>query len=54
MYVGAVTEQPDADEVLPQRSADDTDAGWGDERTPDPDEDARRFVDDRPPHWEAD
>jgi hypothetical protein len=37
--------------VLPARSDDDTDIGWGDERV-DPDEASRRYADDRPPHWE--
>jgi len=47
-----VSQPPDDDEVLPQRCADDTDTGWGDEQAPDPDEDVRRYDEDRPPHWE--
>lgn len=36
--------------VLPDRSDDDTDRGWG-ERDVDAEND-RRLVEDRPPHWE--
>jgi len=40
--------------VLPTRSADDTDAGWGErwdsERDPGSDDD--RYLRERPPHWE--
>lgn len=46
-----MTEPPD-DDVLPDRSADDTDTGWGAEPAPDPDEDASRYAEERPPHWE--
>ena len=52
LYVSAVSQQPDDDEVLPQRGADDTDTGWGDEQATNPDEDVRRYDEDRPPHWE--
>ncbi len=38
--------------MLPERSADDSDTGWGDEVPADPDEQTRKYVEDRPPHWE--
>jgi hypothetical protein len=43
---------PDHDEtpVLPVRSQDDTDAGWGERPEPDDDE---RLYRDRPPHWDS-
>ncbi|MGB9377479.1 MAG: hypothetical protein WCB04_08200 [Mycobacteriales bacterium] len=47
-----MTEPPDEDDVEAQRSADDTDTGWGDDPVPDPDGDTRRYDEDRPPHWE--
>jgi prolyl-tRNA editing enzyme YbaK/EbsC (Cys-tRNA(Pro) deacylase) len=37
----------------PVRAPDDTDVGWG-ERPRDPDEDDRRYLEDRPPHWGSD
>lgn len=52
MYVSDVTQEPDEGEVLPERSADDSDTGWGEVRAPDPDEEARHYAEDRPPHWE--
>lgn len=36
--------------MLPDRSQDDTDHGWGDSN--DEAENERRLVEDRPPHWE--
>ncbi|MCU1669558.1 MAG: uncharacterized protein JWP40_2485 [Blastococcus sp.] len=44
---------PPAPEPVPQRAPDDTDVGWG-ERPPEPDDDDRRFLEDRPPHWGSD
>ena len=32
---------------------DDSDVGWG-ERLTDPDDDDRRYLEDRPPHWGSD
>jgi hypothetical protein len=40
---------PDHRPVLPQRSSDETDAGWGDRPEPDDDE---RLRQDRPPHYD--
>jgi prolyl-tRNA editing enzyme YbaK/EbsC (Cys-tRNA(Pro) deacylase) len=37
----------------PSRAPDDSDVGWG-ERPRDPDDDDRRYLDDRPPHWGSD
>ncbi|MFQ1003574.1 hypothetical protein [Modestobacter sp. SSW1-42] len=37
----------------PVRAPDDTDVGWG-ERLPDPEDDDRRYLEDRPPHWGSD
>jgi hypothetical protein len=37
----------------PERAPDDSDIGWG-ERLSDPDDDDRRFLEDRPPHWGSD
>lgn len=37
--------------MLPARSDDDTDVGWGDER-PDHDDSDRHYIEDVPPHWE--
>ncbi len=37
--------------VLPARSDDDTDVGWGDELA-DPAAGDRRYEEDVPPHWE--
>ena len=34
----------------PERAPDDSDVGWG-ERLTDPDDDDRRYLEDRPPHW---
>ena len=34
----------------PERAPDDSDIGWG-ERLSDPDDDDRRYLEDRPPHW---
>ncbi|WP_024285463.1 hypothetical protein [Cellulomonas sp. KRMCY2] len=38
----------DADPVIPSRSADDTDEGWGEPSGPGDDE---RFLREVPPHW---
>jgi hypothetical protein len=35
------------------RAPDDSDIGWG-ERLTDPDDDDRRYLEDRPPHWGSD
>jgi hypothetical protein len=35
--------------LLPDRTTDETDVGWGDR--PDPD-DRDRLLQDRPPHWD--
>ncbi|HEY1625710.1 MAG TPA: hypothetical protein VGG16_18105 [Streptosporangiaceae bacterium] len=35
--------------VLPDRSTDETDVGWGDRPEPD---DQDRLRQDRPPHWD--
>ena len=37
----------------PLRAPDDTDVGWG-ERPRDPDDEDRRYLEDRPPHWGSD
>ncbi|MEU2350334.1 hypothetical protein [Modestobacter sp. NPDC049651] len=37
----------------PERAPDDSDVGWG-ERVTDPDDDERRYLEDRPPHWGSD
>jgi len=37
----------------PERAPDDSDVGWG-ERPRDPDDDDRRYLEDRPPHWGSD
>jgi hypothetical protein len=37
----------------PHRAPDDSDVGWG-ERPADPDDDDRRYLEDRPPHWGSD
>jgi hypothetical protein len=37
----------------PQRAPDDSDLGWG-ERLTDPEDDDRRYLEDRPPHWGSD
>ena len=37
------------DELLPEQTTDDTDAGWG-ERPANPDDDLQRLRDERPPH----
>jgi hypothetical protein len=37
----------------PERAPDDSDIGWG-ERLADPDDDDRRYLEDRPPHWGSD
>jgi hypothetical protein len=36
-----------------QRAPDDSDVGWG-ERPRDPEDDDRRYLEDRPPHWGSD
>ncbi len=41
---------PDDRPVLPLRSLDDADTGWGERPEPDDDE---RLRQDRPPHWDA-
>ena len=46
----AATAAPAAAVPRPVRAPDDRDVGWG-ERAPDPGDDDRRFLEDRPPHW---
>lgn len=41
---------PDETPVLPTRSRDDTDVGWGE---PPESGDDDRFTRDRPPHWDS-
>jgi prolyl-tRNA editing enzyme YbaK/EbsC (Cys-tRNA(Pro) deacylase) len=41
---------PAAPPPAPVRAPDDSDVGWG-ERPPDPTDDDRRYLEDRPPHW---
>jgi hypothetical protein len=36
-----------------ERAPDDSDIGWG-ERLTDPDDEDRRYLEDRPPHWGSD
>jgi hypothetical protein len=36
-----------------ERAPDDSDIGWG-ERLTDPEDDDRRYLEDRPPHWGSD
>ena len=38
--------------VLPSRSTDDTDTGWGEPSSTDEDPDDERLTRERPPHWE--
>ena len=37
----------------PVRASDDSDVGWG-ERPGEPGDDDRRYLEDRPPHWDSD
>jgi len=48
----ASTSPPDPDDkpVLPTKSQEDTDAGWGERPEPDDDE---RLYRERPPHWDS-
>lgn len=39
--------RPDDEPVVPERSDDDTDRGWGDEDAADDE----RITRERPPHW---
>ena len=39
--------------ATPGRAPDDSDIGWG-ERPADPDDQDRRYLEDRPPHWGSD
>ena len=39
--------RPSAEPVLPDRSLDDTDTGWGER----PQDDDERYLRDVPPHW---
>jgi hypothetical protein len=41
---------PDDRAVLPDKSAEDTDAAWGEPPRPDDDE---RLYGERPPHWDS-
>jgi hypothetical protein len=45
---GAGPPDPDDTPVLPVRSEEDTDIGWGEQPEPDDDD---RLRHDRPPHW---
>jgi len=53
--VSAPEQRPDRTAPTPrrERAPDDSDVGWG-ERVTDPDDDDRRYTDDRPPHWGSD
>lgn len=42
--------EPDDREVLPDRSRDDDDTGWGDRPVEDDPDDVQRFLDEKPPH----
>ncbi|HLL64244.1 MAG TPA: hypothetical protein VK453_00690 [Micromonosporaceae bacterium] len=44
---GSAAARPDDRAVLPEQSADDTDAGWGEASTGNDE----RLLADRPPHW---
>jgi len=48
-----VPDQPPAPAPPVVRAPDDSDVGWG-ERPRDLDEDDRRYLEDRPPHWGSD
>ena len=57
-YARRVSEQPPEERptvppVRRERAPDDSDVGWG-ERLTDPDDDDRRYLEDRPPHWGSD
>jgi hypothetical protein len=41
---------PDREPLLPLKSREDTDAGWGERSEPDDDE---RLYRERPPHWDS-
>jgi len=41
---------PDERPVLPDRSRDEEDSGWGDRVTDEDAEDIRRFLEEKPPH----
>jgi hypothetical protein len=41
---------PDDKPVLPVKSQEDTDTGWGEQAEPDDDE---RLYRERPPHWDS-
>jgi prolyl-tRNA editing enzyme YbaK/EbsC (Cys-tRNA(Pro) deacylase) len=51
--VAPVEEPADRIPAAPRRAPDDADVGWG-ERVREPDEDDRRYLEDRPPHWGSD
>jgi hypothetical protein len=40
-------EPRDNEKLLPDETADDTDAGWGERR----ESNDQRLIEDRPPHW---
>jgi hypothetical protein len=46
-------ESPRRSTARADRAPDDSDIGWG-ERLTDPDDDDRRYLEDRPPHWGSD
>jgi len=46
----ASPKDPDGEPVLPLKSREDTDAGWGERPEPDDDE---RLYRERPPHWDS-
>ena len=48
-----VPAEPAAPAPVRTRAPDDSDVGWG-ERPSDPDDDDRRYLEDRPPHWGSD
>jgi hypothetical protein len=49
--VGVDPSEADSKPILPVRSMDDSDVGWGER--PERDDDDERFRRDRPPHWES-
>jgi prolyl-tRNA editing enzyme YbaK/EbsC (Cys-tRNA(Pro) deacylase) len=51
--VDPAAEPPATPPARPHRAPDDLDVGWG-ERPRESDEDDRRYLEDRPPHWGTD
>ena len=40
------------DDLLPDRTSDERDVGWGDDAADDRSADDERLLADRPPHWD--